>query len=1669
MSKYRFPYPVRILCLTLAFSIISQAIVPGIAYALTSGPNQPEFTSFESVNATNMVNEFSGDFTYNIPLLEVPGPQGSSYPVTLSYHSGITPEEEASWVGLGWSLNTGAINRQKKGFADDQKGVEVDYFNSTEKNWTLTAGAGLGNLEIFGFDTDVVSANVSASVRYNNNMGFGFNRGFGLSFGKGVVSLGMQKSNNETSFSANVSPAAYFANKVKLVNKLANGHPIPKALKSYVDRNSKLANAMKVANVSIAGSRYNSFSSGEADMPFSVSPYKGYTANFSVGLEGDFPIVPVGGTVNAFGSYSEQEGIDVTKYSAYGYLYTGNAESETSAHAPALDYGTEKDNPYNKRDVMTGIPFNNADHFVATGEGISGGFRMYHQKVGHFEPRRSSNQMDIFSVGGEFRVGGTIGPGADAGVGSHRLWEEGWSNNMTKFDAVSGADINEKVFMRFNGDLGGSWDYAAADASPIQASISGKQPQLSSSLSTMNGGQRSGRSSFIDFRTNQQIFDAVQANGNKYGAYTLSSHVNSVARRLNTAPASEFKDLIGEIAVVNEAGYQYVYGLPVYGKNESSVAYQIRKAASTDIQQNYLIKVHDQTKKVGQQVVSPYANTYLLTQVNTSDYVDLKLDGPSPDDLGGYTLFNYKQKFGIHSGNLYKWRIPYNGALYSRGSLSSPNDDAGQVSSGQKEIYYLQAIATKSHVAIFTTEAREDGVDAVESESTALTDLAGTNYGNNKLEKLKKIDLYPIEGVEQLTNADGSITYAPKSGVNPVKTVHFDYDNSLTPGVPNNASKTGKLTLTRVYFEYNGISRNTITPYVFEYKYPFEAVSGSNRAVQYPAKYNAIETELRTYLTKEQNPAYSPFNIDGWGNYQQDMIDNVSRYQRLQSWVNQAPPETFDPAAWHLKVIKLPTGGQIHVQYEQDDYAYVQDQVAHVMMPLAQGTAKGSAFYLDHEKLGLTADQLPYLKKMIEDRYKIGGKKIYFKFLYSLLGNNPGIGACNSDYITGYADVETVEIDATSGRVYVILATGKDQKLPWQACEDFVMTQRVGMLTPTGNCDPDNVGIKNNGEVKQLVTQLASLGRALAKPGILCNALNPELSYLRVPMPGNKKGGGVRVKRLLTYDDNYGKRPVLYGYEYHYKKFDPYLGIWRSSGVATNEPAAFREENVLVDIIPRRGQSFGSKLLYGEDREIAEGPVGESIYPGASVGYSQVLTQNIHTAKTNDGFTVKEFYTAKEYPVKASYSDLKTDKNISIPINLGLVNYVTSKIWATQGFNFLLNNMHGQPKRTASYQGLLTAAGHIPEKATLVTEQVYHYYEPGQEIPVAKGFGGVEYKQPGKEVDITLAHRAVKDHLDDVNVEYDLSFAFLFLVIIPYPTLVPSITHSESEFYSHTTSKVVRYPAILKKVVRFQDGIYHTEETLAFDEATGKPIATKSYDEFEGTYISYGHPAGWEYPAMTQKAAYENKTFTSQNLMYGEEGPEKVISFGEGANCAILESLTSGDLLELTINGLRFYFHIDRIDFTYNKLYLLPSQVNPAFAYPLNNSPVTKLTILRSGRTNQLTAQVANTTFHNTDKNYQVPTIDFSKRWQPHSLGTALTIALRGKTGRDFITLSGSYEEVNIGALVNPADLPCEVDISNASIKDIVMEYEQKGDKYDLRLLSFMVYCASTNTWMQVN
>ena len=155
-------------------------LLPTLSWALTAGPTAPEASSFEPVDTTDMVNHITGDFTYGMPLMEVPGPYGG-YPLALSYHAGIQPGLEASWVGLGWTLNPGAVTRLVNGFPDDYQdapeGHRFFWEGGVRKSYNIGVSVGLGE-----------AASASAGLVFASDTYQGF--GLGASIGGGFGVLG---------------------------------------------------------------------------------------------------------------------------------------------------------------------------------------------------------------------------------------------------------------------------------------------------------------------------------------------------------------------------------------------------------------------------------------------------------------------------------------------------------------------------------------------------------------------------------------------------------------------------------------------------------------------------------------------------------------------------------------------------------------------------------------------------------------------------------------------------------------------------------------------------------------------------------------------------------------------------------------------------------------------------------------------------------------------------------------------------------------------------------------------------------------------------------------------------------------------------------------------------------------------------------------------------------------------------------------------------------------------------------------------------------------------------------------------------------------------------------------------------------------------------------------
>jgi RHS repeat-associated protein len=102
----------------------SSGVVYALAAGASSGNGNYRATSLSPAGSW-AVGEQSGSFSYSYPLPAVPSVGGAAPSLGLSYDSGSVDgrtsatNPQASWVGSGWDLDTGYIERQYKPCADD--------------------------------------------------------------------------------------------------------------------------------------------------------------------------------------------------------------------------------------------------------------------------------------------------------------------------------------------------------------------------------------------------------------------------------------------------------------------------------------------------------------------------------------------------------------------------------------------------------------------------------------------------------------------------------------------------------------------------------------------------------------------------------------------------------------------------------------------------------------------------------------------------------------------------------------------------------------------------------------------------------------------------------------------------------------------------------------------------------------------------------------------------------------------------------------------------------------------------------------------------------------------------------------------------------------------------------------------------------------------------------------------------------------------------------------------------------------------------------------------------------------------------------------------------------------------------------------------------------------
>ncbi|RNC79740.1 MAG: PKD domain-containing protein [Balneola sp.] len=913
----------------------------GTSNTWAQGPVQPEAMQFEPVDVTDVVNLATGDFVYTIPLMEVPGPEGG-YPIVLSYHSGIGPNQPATWVGLGWTLNPGAINRTISGYPDDYDGdiVKTTYKSDKRSGWGVSIGAGFGSYGLnMEYDTHRgFGGTVSLGIKSG---GPGSETGLGVEFGyhqKEKFSLnGYASVAGKSRISIGTEGASFSANNLPFSPRISsNGDNVNLSLQAGSIGMSLNSN-QKGANFGIAGSGFST----------STTAGGGTYNSFSFFL----PIpTPYGFTLNL--GYSEWE------------WYLDELDVE-----PSYGFLNKTEGQKNERIASGKYLFPANDVFSVASQGFSGMFQSFDHRAFIMEDHDEREKK------GELHFSKTI--------------------NSIPYD-FNGVD---QVGYRFLNDQGFNFINKSADASWGENLNSFDNERVQSSI-IISEESSSGR---------LEGFSVIKSDGSTY--------------------------------VYEESINNYFQYSEVEVNDDGSILKNTNSLNST------------------------FGTSWLLTSVEGSDYVDRPPSGYGPEDWGYWVKFNYTQddnaevwrapfqgtaptedpsaktfSAGIRdvkylSSVETKTHIAsftpaqkkktsptqsLNFVNYPQGVIGSEAgvyDFRGDFSWVEDYLNPGDPFVTVRRYAVGCSAGQvcEPDYDNPTNETTIsyntgivdydpakdVTEIDGgtgltTSYSclsvpnSNPPQVLCVFSIAYLE-MDQIMNAQknyqkslSSISLKEKISNEVIQSISFEYDYSLRPNTNGSTANVsdgadeGSLTLKAIYFKGRN-STLAFPPYRFQYANNDAPFSG-------------------------MNPGYHIEDIDRWGVYRDPDYDNTLTPQDRANYIRETPQNknrADKSAAWSLTSITTPNGANIGIEYESDDYFYLnneQEVSASELVDLNKADASGNFLFI-------STPSSPLLNMELGDKLILIEKRVT---VYSEVGdpsNNTIISQGIIDDVFTYIDI----------------------------------------------------------------------------------------------------------------------------------------------------------------------------------------------------------------------------------------------------------------------------------------------------------------------------------------------------------------------------------------------------------------------------------------------------------------------------------------------------------------------------------------------------------------------------------------------------------------------------------------------------------------------------------------
>lgn len=1447
------------------------------------GPGQPEMKSFQSVNSNNMVDLFTGDFSYNIPLLDVGG-----YPVNLHYSSGVTMDQEASWVGLGWNVNPGSISRSMRGLPDDFDGINDSLKKTQHIKENRTTGVTIEpSLEVVGRPIDV---SARLGVFYNSYNGYGIETGVGIggtgrsSFGSLTGNLSISNNSQQgirisPSLSAKLSASAS-GNSLRGSLGISTGYSSRAGIASIqIDGGVQASVRVRKTTVDLPSINFPVSGISFAVPSYSPTinmPLKNYAFSFTGKIGGE-----VWGTDGSlsFTGYTNQQSIaneDTTQVMpAAGYIYSTNGNNREDV---LLDFNREKETEFNyKTTPHIAMPQYTYDAFSISGEGTGGSFRPYRGDIGYIFDHNIVTRDTSENASMDIGFGAAVHGGFEITNMSTKTSNHRWNNDnqMASSLAFQSADTtyepvyfrnpgekttNDQSYYRAIGDdslvrvkLGGTKEYVYAENAFIKYDDEGRRHEELQVTGPLVKKQRDKRSQVISYFTAEdasvlgldKTILSYQENsvpvGQCSGITTAIPRVDNRVRKRNH---------LSEISVLNSDGRKYVYGLPIYNRVQKDVTFAVDAQSGTPDPTTGLINYNanqDNTTRNTRgkdnyflkEETPAYAHNFLLTGIVSPDYADITGNGISEDDPGDAVKFNYTQVYGGAQGNgYYLWRTPFkeNNANYNEGLKTYNQDDKATYLYGEKEIWYLNSIESKTMIAVFRITNNRLDAYSVKGEN------GGLNTGKST-RRLDSIHLY--------VKAD--IIKNGIANAKPVKTVHFSYNYELCKGAQGDID-TGKLTLKSVWFTYNKNNKGKLNPYTFSY----HPDADGNPQTSY-------------------NPSFNSRNSDRWGTFkdQADNPDDMSNADFPYS-KQDSTKAAQNASVWNLTDIHLPSGGKMHITYEADDYGYVQNKRATQMNSIA-GIGEPAANKLynfssngkeDYYTIYITTPDVLKNKADIRNKYLDIDEVVYFKLAITMPPDQFGSG---EEMVPGYGTIEDYGISATDNKQFWIKLAPVEGSSPMtRAALQFLRLNLRSKAYP-GSEGVDKLGFLEL--IKMMATSVSEINNMVngfdgaAKKKNLCNVVDLDRSFVRLSNPSHKKyGGGYRVKRVEIYD-NWKKmtdqRESVYGQEYTYTTTEDVDGMKKtiSSGVATYEPAIGGEENPFrrpISYVEKAAPMAPVNFMFSEE------PLGETFFPSPMVGYSKVRVRTINAkARSANGWEETEYFTSRDFPTLVEHTFLEEGSSkfkyetTSDFLRLNHKNYIT----LSQGFKVELNDMNGKLKAQSTYAETdsINPMSYSLNFYKVDDDRTLQKHLNNQVWVVDSANGTINTQgQIGKDIEMMtdLREQRSQAHTKGFSPNVDWIAPFPFIGALPLLSKINLPQKEDTRYRSAAVVKIVQRYGILDSVVVMDKGSVVSTKNMVYDAETGNVLLSRTNNEFNDPIYNFNYPAYWAYSGMDP--AYKN-------------------------------------------------------------------------------------------------------------------------------------------------------------------------------------------------------------------